>query len=191
MSGRHHRLPHDPADSELLEADPLCDLQHPPKSSTTISRPIATVLSDPIADRQLRKTIKHIENCSLTVNSNKQQSLQNLIPPAPPPPTQLPPSVLGGGGGSVRSSSSRHSSPCLRTTTSTTNNNNHTTVGSQASGIPPPAVLVASRLSSPESTSQASSNTVARSGRQKLTSSRSISSSSDCYRAHDMSEKLL
>ena len=86
MGGRHHRLPHDPADAELLEADPLCDLQHPPKSSTPITRPIAAVLSDPIADRQLRKTIKHIENCSLTVNSNKQQSLQNLIPPAPPPP---------------------------------------------------------------------------------------------------------
>jgi len=172
-NGRHQRLPHDP-ESDLLEADPLGDLQQ-----QLLHRPIA-VLSDPIADRQLRRTIKHIDNCSISVNCNKQQSLQSLIPPAPPPPA------------AVRSSSSRHSSPCLRTAvtnSSTTLNNNNTSV---ASSLTSKAVAVSGLLSSPESNSQLSNS--ARS-RQKLVTSRSTSSSSavsqDCYRSHDMSEKLL
>jgi len=137
-------------------------------------------LSDPVADRALRKTIKHIDNCSLSVmsggsnNSVKQQQQQGhqLAPPAHP--STLPSLAVTNTPTSRSSKSSRQGSPATLTT-GTTNT---------------------SRLSSPDSSNHsAGSNERARMSQTKLPSSRSTSSSSavsqDCFRAHDLSEKLL
>ena len=97
-------LPHDP--DAQLEADPLGDLHNllppsPPSSNNQSQHhgnnqsqhnsnnnqsqlPISVCLSDPVADRALRKTIKHIDNCSLSVmnggsNNNVKQQQQGCV----------------------------------------------------------------------------------------------------------------